>query len=95
MLVVQWLLVAGVMVALIFTAYYSVKARRSREIRGRGLNTARMNISMGLMLFQMSLVQMLMFSGSTISELLSVQYSLYLACLICSPGCATAPFTPR
>ncbi|MBJ6362050.1 YtpI family protein [Paenibacillus sp. GCM10012307] len=66
MAVVQWLLVAGVLIALCFTTYYSYKARRSHEVRDRGLYTARMNISMGLMLVLLSLVQMVMFSGSTV-----------------------------
>ncbi|WP_270164769.1 YtpI family protein [Paenibacillus sp. SYP-B4298] len=66
MVYIQWLLVMGIMIMLILTAYYSVKARRSQEPRARGLNTAHMNISMGVMLVLMSLIQMVMFSGSTV-----------------------------
>ncbi|WP_036709976.1 YtpI family protein [Paenibacillus pinihumi] len=66
MAVIQWLLFAGVVITLCLTTYFSYKARRSQEARVRGLNTARMNISMGTMLVMLSLIQMVMFSGSTV-----------------------------
>ncbi|MBD2848268.1 YtpI family protein [Paenibacillus sp. IB182496] len=66
MLVIQWLLGAGIIAALVLTAWFSIRYRREADPRRRGLNNARMNISMGTMLVLMALVQMLVFSGSTV-----------------------------
>ncbi|GGG26497.1 YtpI family protein [Paenibacillus abyssi] len=66
MVIVQWLLIAGILASLLLTVFFSTKSRRSKDHRARGLYTARMNICMGIMLVLMSLIQMVMFSGSTV-----------------------------
>lgn len=76
MVYLQWLLVMGILITLIMTSYYSIRARRSREPRERGLHTAHMNINMGAMLLLMSLIQMVMFSGSTVRMIVGAIFLL-------------------
>ncbi|XEC96458.1 YtpI family protein [Paenibacillus tarimensis] len=66
MVVLQWLLIAGIIAMLLLTVFFSMKSRRSRDVKFRGLNAARMNICMGVMLVLLSLIQMVMFSGSSV-----------------------------
>lgn len=63
--ILQWVLAAGILAALIATAYYSLRYRRSPDPRTRGLYNARMNIVMGVMLILIAAMQALL-PGSTI-----------------------------
>ena len=51
------------LVALILSAYYSVRYRRQATEKLRGLYAAKMNISMGVMLMAISAIQLFLFSG--------------------------------
>ncbi|RXZ84665.1 hypothetical protein EBB07_01200 [Paenibacillaceae bacterium] len=63
---IQNLLVTCTIASLALSVVFSLRSRRSKIPRTRGLNTARMNICMGIMLVLMALIQMVSFSGSTI-----------------------------
>lgn len=52
--------------ALLYSVFCSFKSHRSNEPRERGLYSARMNISLGIMLIILAVIQMLVFSGSTV-----------------------------
>ncbi|WP_130613256.1 YtpI family protein [Cohnella abietis] len=62
----QWVFGAIILVTCCLSAFNSFRARRSTEVRLRGLYTSRMNISMGLMLIFIAFFQMFMFSGSSV-----------------------------
>jgi hypothetical protein len=48
------------------TVFYSIAYRRQSSAKKRGLFAARMNISMGAMLLSIALLQIILFSGSTV-----------------------------
>jgi len=60
-----YLLAALIILSSLSSVVFSVRSRRSLDARLRGLYAARMNISMGLMLIFIALIQMFLFSGST------------------------------
>jgi uncharacterized membrane protein HdeD (DUF308 family) len=64
--ILQWVLGALIIVTSILSVRYSFRARRATDRRLRGLYSSRMNISMGIMLIFISLIQMFLFSGSTL-----------------------------
>ena len=55
----------GIVVACILSVWFSIASRRAKEPRVRGLHTARLNISMGALLLQMALVQIILFEPDT------------------------------
>jgi len=63
-------------VTLVFSVVYSFRSRRSRDGRYRGLYASRMNISMGLMLIVLALIQMLLFPGSSIRVVVGAVFIL-------------------
>lgn len=63
--VIRYALFFLVAASCIAAAYASVNARRKPNPLDRGLMQAYANISMGVMLLSLSIVAMLMFSGST------------------------------
>ncbi|MFC5704305.1 YtpI family protein [Cohnella faecalis] len=64
--ILQWILGALILVASLLSVYNSFRSRRSVDARLRGLYASRMNMSMGLMLILIALIQMLLFEGSSI-----------------------------
>jgi hypothetical protein len=72
----QWILIAGIVVTSVISVFYSFKSRRSSDPRMRALNAARMNISMGVMLLFISLIQMFMYSGSTLRVIIGSIFML-------------------
>lgn len=60
-----YLLAALILLSSVSSVVFSVRSRRTLDARLRGLYAARMNISMGLMLIFIALIQMFLFSGST------------------------------
>jgi uncharacterized membrane-anchored protein len=48
------------------TVFYSFVYRRQTSAKKRGLFAARMNMSMGAMLLSIALLQIILFSGSTV-----------------------------
>lgn len=53
-------------VTLALTVFYSIAHRRQQNPKIRGLYAARMNISMGFMLGMIALIQIILFTGSTV-----------------------------
>lgn len=62
----QWFFAPGIMITLVMSVVFSFKARREKAQNIRGLQTARMNISMGIMLKFIAGVQLLLSAESTI-----------------------------
>ncbi|WP_372632081.1 YtpI family protein [Cohnella sp.] len=74
--VLQWLFGILVVVTVLFSALYSVRSRRTRDGRLRGLYASRMNISMGLMLIFIAIIQMFMFPGSSVRVVVGAVFLL-------------------
>ncbi|WP_334073948.1 MULTISPECIES: YtpI family protein [Paenibacillus] len=64
--VLTYILYAGLIVSSVCSIFFSIKSRRSLDARTRGIAQAKSNISMGTMLIVLALIQMLIFSGSTV-----------------------------
>jgi uncharacterized membrane protein HdeD (DUF308 family) len=62
----QWLLMPGILVSLVFSAVFSFKSRRAADPRTRAVHSAKMNISMGSMLLFIALVQLFLSGESTL-----------------------------
>lgn len=63
---ILYVLYAGLIITCICSVYFSFKSRRSVDPAVRGLSAAKTNISMGGMLIILALIQMFMFSGSSL-----------------------------
>ncbi|MCA0755340.1 YtpI family protein [Paenibacillus sp. N4] len=61
----QWLFAPGIFISLVCSVVFSFKSRRSKDGRTKGIYAARMNISMGVMLMFIALVQMFLAGEST------------------------------
>ncbi|MGI2295452.1 YtpI family protein [Paenibacillus sp. GXUN7292] len=61
----QWFFAPGIMITLVLSVVFSFKGRREQAQNIRGLHTARMNISMGIMLIFIAGVQLLLSAEST------------------------------
>jgi uncharacterized membrane protein HdeD (DUF308 family) len=74
--VITWVLGALIVLSCIGSVVFSFRYRRSSDGRIRGLNAARMNICMGLMLVFIALIQMFLFSGSTLRVIIGAVFLL-------------------
>lgn len=75
----QWyhlLLVAGIVLTLALSVLYSIGYRRQRDPVLRGLNAARMNISMGLLLIGLAVLQAALFKMSSLRLGLATVFAL-------------------
>jgi cytochrome c biogenesis protein CcdA len=72
----QWALGLLIVVTSVLSAVFSYRARRSSDARLRGLNAARMNIMMGLMLIFIALIQMILFTGSTLRVVIGALFMI-------------------
>ncbi|WP_373229465.1 YtpI family protein [Cohnella sp.] len=72
----QWVFGVIIMLSSVFSALYSFRARRETNAKLRGLYTSRMNISMGIMLIFIALIQMFMFSGSSLRVVVGALFIL-------------------
>lgn len=63
---ILYVVYAGLIASSICSIVFSLKARRSVSTHKRGITQAKSNISMGFMLLFLAIIQMFMFSGSTI-----------------------------
>ncbi|WP_018753387.1 YtpI family protein [Paenibacillus sanguinis] len=63
---IQYILYSLLIFSCLSSLFFSFKSRRSLEPATRALAGAKMNISMGLMLIILALIQMLLFTGSTL-----------------------------
>ncbi|MCQ6558561.1 YtpI family protein [Paenibacillus mendelii] len=70
----NWLLVIGVFASLFASLFFSYKSRRARDGRQRGMNAAKMNIFMGVMLMLVALLFMLVYSGSTVKVIIGTLF---------------------
>ncbi|WP_376775476.1 YtpI family protein [Cohnella nanjingensis] len=62
----QWVLFLAILASLILSVVFSYRSRRNADQTLRGLYGARMNICMGLMLIFLAILQMFIYSGSTL-----------------------------
>ncbi|WP_337099614.1 YtpI family protein [Paenibacillus sp. YIM B09110] len=62
----QWLLLPCILVTLVLSVVFSLKSRRGTDAKLRGVNAAKMNISMGVMLMFIALVQLFLSNESTV-----------------------------
>lgn len=62
----QWLFMPGIVISLAMSVMFSLKSRRGTDPKIRGVNAARMNISMGAMLMFIAMVQLFLSNESTV-----------------------------
>lgn len=60
----HYVLLALVLASLILSVYYSFRFRRNKDPLMRGLYSSRMNMSMGVMLMAIAVIQFLLFEPS-------------------------------
>ncbi|RKP55586.1 hypothetical protein D7Z26_06835 [Cohnella endophytica] len=72
----QWVLGVLIVFTCCLSVVYSFKSRRSTDRRISGLNASRMNISMGLMLIFIAIIQMFMFTGSSVRVVVGALFFL-------------------
>jgi Na+/H+ antiporter NhaD/arsenite permease-like protein len=63
---IQTILFALIIVALIFSLYYSFRSRKNNDPKLRGIYASRMNIMMGLMLIIIAVTQLFFFTDSNV-----------------------------
>ncbi|MNI06483.1 hypothetical protein D3C81_1417260 [compost metagenome] len=63
---ILYVLYAGLIISSVGSIVYSIKSRRSLDPIVRGKSAAKMNIFMGCMLIILAIIQMFMYSGSTV-----------------------------
>ncbi|EOS55805.1 MULTISPECIES: YtpI family protein [Paenibacillus] len=63
---IQTILYVILIISCVGSVFFSFKSRRSLDPKTRGMAAAKMNICMGLMLIVLALIQMFLFSGSTL-----------------------------
>jgi hypothetical protein len=74
--IIQWVFGTLILISCFLSAFYSFKARRTTDARLRGLFASRMNISMGIMLIFISLIQMFLFGGSSLRVVIGALFLL-------------------
>ncbi|CAM3879605.1 YtpI family protein [Cohnella lubricantis] len=72
----QWIFGLIVAVSVVLSLVFSYRSRRSTDPISRGLNASRMNICIGLMLIFLALIQMVLFSGSTLRVIVGAVFML-------------------
>ncbi|WP_027087909.1 YtpI family protein [Cohnella panacarvi] len=73
---IQLALTVLVIVTCCLSVYFSFKSRKSADVKQRGLYAARLNINMGLMLVFISILLMVLFSGSSVRVVVSSLFFL-------------------
>jgi hypothetical protein len=66
----------GLIIALGFSIYYSVRFRREQKPNHKGLLQAKQNISMGVMLTVLALYPLLVITGSSVSIVIGAMFLL-------------------
>lgn len=72
----QIFLITCILLCTLFAIYYSFKSRKETHPRKRGLFTARTNMFMGGMLIFIALIQLFLYSGSSLRMLFGVIFIL-------------------
>ncbi|QHW30640.1 hypothetical protein GZH47_07080 [Paenibacillus rhizovicinus] len=67
----HWAIVILICLTSLMSVNFSYKARRTSDTRQRGILSARLNMSMGVMLVFIALFMMLAFNGSTVKVIIS------------------------
>jgi len=67
---------AGIMLALVSWVVFSYRAKRSTDPKVRGLNAARVNLSMGALLVLASIVQFALFEPDTVRIIVGAVFLL-------------------
>ncbi|WP_433943871.1 YtpI family protein [Paenibacillus sp. SN-8-1] len=73
---IEYILYAVLIIACVCSVYFSFRSRRSVDPAVRGLNAAKTNVSMGVMLIVLSVIQMFMFTGSTLRVVIGALFML-------------------
>lgn len=63
---IEYVLYAVLIIACVCSVYFSFRSRRSLDPAVRGMNAAKNNVSMGVMLIVLAIIQMFMFTGSSL-----------------------------
>lgn len=64
--ILSWIFGIVILVTLVLSVNFSFRSRRHSDPTIRGLMAARMNVCLGLMLIALALLQMFIYSGSTL-----------------------------
>lgn len=73
---IQLALTILVVASTCLSVYFSYKSRKTADVKLRGLYAARLNINMGLMLVFISILLLVMFSGSSVRVVVSALFFL-------------------
>ena len=73
---IQLVLTILVIASCCLSVYFSYKSRKTTDVKLRGLYAARLNINMGLMLVFISILLLVMFSGSSVRVVVSSLFFL-------------------
>ncbi|MFC5531239.1 YtpI family protein [Cohnella yongneupensis] len=76
MLTLKWVLAILVIATSCLSVLNSFKSRQSKDGKQRGLHASRMNIYMGLMLIFLSILMMLLFTGSSLLVVVCLLFML-------------------
>ncbi|QYR20403.1 YtpI family protein [Paenibacillus sp. sptzw28] len=74
MIALHWLLIIFICLTSVLSVVFSFKSRRAPDIRLKGMNAARLNMSMGTMLVLIALFMMLAYSGSTVKVIIGALF---------------------
>ncbi len=72
----EYVFYAAIAAACLLSVFFSFRSRRATEPRVRGLNAARMNISMGALLLLAALVQIVLFEPDTVRIIVGAMFLL-------------------
>jgi glucose uptake protein GlcU len=72
----SFLLTAVILFSLMSTVFYSYRSRTQSDAFIRGALTAKMNISMGIMLVAMAMLQIFLFEANTLRTILGIIFLL-------------------
>jgi hypothetical protein len=67
---------AGIALTCVLSVFFSFTSRRAADAKSRGLNAARMNLSMGSLLLLASLVQLILFEPDTVRIIVGTLFLL-------------------
>ncbi|WP_370639113.1 YtpI family protein [Cohnella sp. REN36] len=70
----EWVLFLAILVSLSLSVLFSYRSRRHADQTMRGLYGARMNICIGLMLVLLAILQMFLYSGSTLRVIVGAMF---------------------
>ncbi|MCU6712432.1 YtpI family protein [Paenibacillus sp. J5C_2022] len=63
---IQWVIAPCILISLMGSVWFSIKSRRTTDVKAKGISSARMNMCMGAMLIFIAAVQLLLSGESTL-----------------------------